>query len=79
MEQVNIHSAKTHLSQLLERAVSGEEIVISKAGKPVAKLVPVQPTRQHRKKGLMKGRIKIGKDFDQPLPGEIQTAFEGKE
>ena len=78
MEQVNIHHAKTHLSRLLERAGSGEEIVIAKAGKPVAKLVPVQTPRQGRKKGLMKGKIKISKDFDKPLPEKVQTAFEKK-
>jgi len=78
MEQVNIHNAKTHLSRLLERVGSGEEILIAKAGKPVAKLVSVQPFRQRRKKGLMKGRIKISKDFDEPLPEEVQSAFEGK-
>ncbi len=78
MEQVNIHNAKTHLSRLLERAGAGEEIVIAKSGKPIAKLVPLQPSRQERRKGLMKGKIKIGKDFDHPLPGEIQTEFEGK-
>ena len=78
MEQVNIHSAKTHLSRLLERAGSGEEIVIAKAGKPVAKLVPVQPPRKGRKKGLMKGKIKISKHFNKPLPEEVQAAFEEK-
>ncbi|NKE73627.1 type II toxin-antitoxin system Phd/YefM family antitoxin [Candidatus Manganitrophus noduliformans] len=76
MEQVNIHNAKTHLSQLLERAGSGEEIVIAKAGKPVAKLVSVQPSRKRRKKGLMKGKLKISKAFDKPLPEEIRAAFE---
>ena len=79
MEQVNIHNAKTHLSRLLERAGSGEEIVIAKAGKAVAKLVPVRPSRRARKKGLMKGKIKIGKDFDQPLQEKVQATFEGKE
>jgi len=78
MEQVNIHNAKTHLSQLLERAGSGEEIVIAKAGKPVAKLVSVQPSRQRRKKGLMKGKLKISKVFDKPLPEGIRAAFERK-
>lgn len=77
MKQVNIHNAKTHLSRLLERAGSGEEIVIAKAGKPVAKLAPIRALRP-RRKGLMKGKIKIGKDFDKPLPKGIQAAFEGK-
>ena len=79
MEQINIHDAKTHLSRLLERACSGEEIVIAKAGKPIAKLGPVQEIRKERKKGLLKGKIKIGKNFDMPLPKKVQLSFEGKE
>ena len=56
----------------------GEEIVISKAGRPVARLVPVQASAAPRTPGLMKGRIRVGKDFDAPLPGALLDAFEGK-
>ena len=77
MRQVNIHQAKTHLSQLLEDVARGEEIVIAKAGKPIARLVAVTTPSQPRQRGLLKGRITIAADFDTPLPEEILTSFEG--
>jgi len=77
MRQVNIHQAKTHLSQLLEEVVRGEEVVIAKAGKPIARLVAVATTSQPRHRGLLKGRIIISDDFDAPLPEEILASFEG--
>lgn len=74
----NIYEAKTHLSKLVERAASGEEIVIAKAGKPLARLTAVQPEEKKvRKPGLWKGKIWIADDFDDPLPEEILKAFEG--
>lgn len=63
-EIVNIHAAKTHLSRLLERAEAGEEIVIGRAGKPVAKLVPYKVERPKRIFGLLKGQIVVHGDFD---------------
>ena len=78
METVNIHQAKTQLSKLVERASAGEEIIIAKAGRPVARLVPLTRGREPRKPGLLKGRIKVGRDFDAPLPGWLLDAFEGK-
>jgi len=77
MRQVNIHQAKTHLSQLLEDVARGEEIVIAKAGKPIARLVAITVASQSRHRGLLKGRITIATDFDAPLPEEILTSFEG--
>jgi prevent-host-death family protein len=74
-DQVNIHEAKTHLSRLVERVEAGEEITIARAGRPVARLVPVQQ-RRPRRPGLWKGRVVIGPDFDDPLP-EIDEAFGG--
>ena len=59
MGTVNIHEAKTQLSKLIERANAGEEVVIAKAGKPIARLVPVVPTSRARKPGALKGRIRI--------------------
>ena len=73
----NMHEAKTHLSKLAERAAQGEEIVIARNGRPVARLVPM-PERKQRKLGLAKGQIWISDDFDAPLPADIQEAFEGK-
>ncbi len=75
MRQVNIHEAKTHLSRLVDDAGQGEEIVIAKAGKPVARLVSAVP--QPRRRGLLKGQISIADDFDAPLPEEVLAAFEG--
>jgi prevent-host-death family protein len=73
MDMVNVHEAKTHLSRLLERVARGEEIVIAKGGHPVAKLIAVTP--RERQPGRLKGRIRIGKNFDAPLPKEIARAF----
>ncbi len=77
MRQINIHEAKTHLSQLVEDAARGEEIVIAKAGKPVARLLGLAAAPAPRRTGLLKGRIRIGADFDAPLPEDVFAAFEG--
>lgn len=74
----NMHAAKTHLSRLAERAANGEEIVIARGGKPLAKLVPIDDEPKKRILGLWKGKIWISDDFDDPLPPEIQDAFEGR-
>jgi prevent-host-death family protein len=75
---LNLYEAKTQLSKLVERAAAGEEIVIAKAGKPVARLLPVEARREPRRPGLMKGKIWIAEDFDEPLPEEIMAAFRGE-
>jgi prevent-host-death family protein len=72
-----MHEAKNHLSRLAQRAADGEEIVIARNGRPLARLVGVD-ARSPRRLGLAKGRIWIGPGFDDPLPPEIQEAFEGK-
>lgn len=78
MSTVNIHAAKTHLSRLVEEAAAGEEIIIAKAGTPVAKLGPlVSATRKTRQLGLLAGRMTIPADFDAPLPDHVLDAFEG--
>jgi prevent-host-death family protein len=73
-DAVNIHEAKTHLSRLIERVEAGEEITIARAGRPVARLVPMRQ-REPRRPGLWKGKVIISPDFDAPLP-EIVDAFE---
>jgi prevent-host-death family protein len=75
VSQVNIHEAKTHLSRLVDRAASGEEIVIAKSGKPVARLVPFDRDRTPRHLGTMRGLITVADDFDAPLPPEVLTLF----
>jgi prevent-host-death family protein len=73
---VNIHEAKTQLSRLVEDASKGEEIVIAKAGKPMARLVPMRPARQPRKLGWLEGQFEVPDDFDAPLPDEVIEEFE---
>jgi prevent-host-death family protein len=74
---VNIHEAKTNLSRLVDQAANGAEVVIARAGKPVAKLVPLMAARPERKPGFLKGKLRIPHDFDAPLPEEVLRAFEG--
>ena len=79
-ETVNLYDAKTNLSKLVERAASGEEIIIAKAGKPKARLVPYQPPRRKRIGGQnLLGITYIAEDFDGPLPPEIQKYFDGED
>ena len=75
---LNLYQAKTQLSKLVERAAAGEEIVIAKAGKPVARLLPFEPRREPRQPDLLKGKIWIPDDFEAPLPEEIMAAFRGE-
>ena len=77
MTSVNIHEAKTHLSRLLDEVSRGEEVTIAKAGKPIARLVPVTTSRPTRTPGFLRGKIRISDDFDAPLPDDVQRNFEG--
>jgi prevent-host-death family protein len=80
MAMVNTHEAKTHLSRLLERVEAGEEIVIGRAGKPVAKLIPFSATKQPRKAGAWKGKIWLEPDWDsEDTNKEIERLFYGEE
>jgi prevent-host-death family protein len=72
---VNVHEAKTHLSRLLERVERGEEIVIARSGKPVARLVPIEPVPGRRPIGRDKGKIWMSEDLDEPLPWQIFPGF----
>jgi prevent-host-death family protein len=78
MIQINIHQAKTQLSRLVQRVAGGEEIIIAKAGKPIARLVPYVAKGAVRRPGAMRGKIRIKKNFDAPLPKEILASFEGR-
>jgi prevent-host-death family protein len=73
---VNVHEAKTHLSRLLDRVSQGEEIIIAKAGKPTARLVPVEERPERRVPGSASGRIVVDEGFDAPLPEEVLATFE---
>lgn len=73
---VNVHEAKTHLSRLLEQAHAGQEIILAKAGKPYARLMPLAPETTKRQPGRLAGRI--GSDFFEPLPAAELDAWEGR-
>ncbi|MBA3345042.1 MAG: type II toxin-antitoxin system prevent-host-death family antitoxin [Gemmatimonadales bacterium] len=76
-ETVSLYQAKTQLSRLVDRAAAGEEIVISKSGRARARLVPMEDTRALRVPGKGRGRWKLGKVFDAPLPDDLLADFEG--
>jgi prevent-host-death family protein len=76
MPQVNIHDAKTNLSKLIERASQGEEFIIARAGKPVARLTAIKPIEQGRRFGAMRGRARVDERFFEPLPEEELAAWE---
>lgn len=78
MQTINIHAAKTQFSRLVDEAASGKEIIIARAGKPVARLVPLAfaPT-QRRVLGRLAGQLTVPTDFDAPLPDDMLNAFEG--
>ena len=74
--KVNIHEAKTHFSRILARVGNGEEVIISKSGKPIARLVPIAEKLTQRTPGSAKGKVVLEKDFDAPLPDFILNGFE---
>lgn len=76
-QPINLYEAKTQLSQLVERAAAGEEIIIAKAGRPMARLVPMKATATARVPGQLKGKVSIGPDFDAALPADVIAAFAG--
>jgi prevent-host-death family protein len=78
MRIVNIHAAKTQLSRRVDAAASGEEIIIAKSGKPVARLGPLAGPRARRRLGILAGNLAVPEDFDAPLPEEVLDAFEGR-
>ena len=73
--EVNIHEAKTHLSRLLAKVAAGEEIVIAKAGKPIARLVPIPNARRKRTLGSAEGDFIVPDDFNDPLPKDVEESF----
>lgn len=82
MRQVNIHEAKTHLSRLADEAGAGETIILAKAGRPVAKIVPLDEMPKEKKRrelGFLKGKLTVPDDFDTMFQDEIIAMFEGRE
>lgn len=79
-ERVNLYQAKTHLSSLVERAAGGEEIVIAKAGRALARLVAMGSKRRApRRPGGWKGKLWVARDFDAPLPADVLAGFNGED
>jgi prevent-host-death family protein len=79
MRTINIHQAKTHLSRLVEEAAKGDSFIIAKAGKPIAKVVPLDASAAPKKSrlGMLAGQIKVPDDFDRMYEDEIVALFEG--
>jgi prevent-host-death family protein len=75
--EVNIYAAKTHLSRLIDQANAGEEVVITRHGRPVARLVPAEQVQTKRRLGTLKGKVWVAEDFDAPLPDDLLDLFEG--
>ena len=78
MKPVNIYEAKTSFSELVEKAAAGDDVVVSRNGKPVARITPLEEGKKRIKFGTLKGKIKLSADFDAPLPNEIMAEFEGR-
>jgi prevent-host-death family protein len=76
MRTVSVHEAKTHLSRLLDDVAHGEEVVIARASKPVARLVRFELKAARRRLGLLKGKLTVPSDFDAPLPEDVLKSFE---
>lgn len=77
MKRVNIYEAKTRLSQLVQEAASGQDVVIARAGRPVARLTRLLGTTRKRRLGVLDGRFRIPDDFNRPLPDDLLSSFEG--
>jgi prevent-host-death family protein len=75
---INIHEAKTHLSRIVDEVAAGNEVIIAKAGKPMARLSPITAAVKKKKLGLLKGKLKVPDDFNAPLPNDVLAAFEGR-
>jgi len=74
--EVNMHDAKTHFSQLVRRVMAGEEVIIARAGRPVARLIPYRSDSAERVAGLDAGLFTVPDDFDAPLPADVLASFE---
>jgi prevent-host-death family protein len=78
MEAVNLYEAKTRLSQLVDKAAGGEDVVVSRNGKPLVRITRLDGAKRNIKFGVLKGKIKIAADFDAPLPANLLAGFEGR-
>lgn len=75
---INLHDAKTHLSRIVDDVAAGAEVVIAKAGKPMARLIPIRPATRPKTLGLLEGQIVVPDDFNTPLPDSVIAQFDGR-
>ncbi|MCB1961328.1 MAG: type II toxin-antitoxin system Phd/YefM family antitoxin [Rhodocyclaceae bacterium] len=78
MESVNIYDAKTRLSQLVDKAAAGEDVVVSRNGKPLVRITRLEAPKRRIRFGVLKGKLTVPADFDAPLPDEVLAGFEGR-
>jgi prevent-host-death family protein len=78
MTTINIYEAKTQLSKLVEQAAAGQDVIIARGGKPVARLTQLEAGRRKIRFGVLKGKVKVAADFDAPLPDDVMARFEGR-
>jgi len=78
METVNIYDAKTRLSQLVDKAAAGEDVVVSRNGRPLVRITRLANPKRRIKFGVLKGRVSVSADFDAPLPDDVVASFEGR-
>ena len=78
METVNIYAAKTRLSQLVDKAAGGEDVVVSRNGKPLVRITRLEAAKRRIKFGVLKGKLTVPVDFDAPLPADVLGGFEGR-
>ena len=78
MKQVNIYEAKTNFSKYVEQAEAGEDVIIARGGKQVARLTSIEPRKRQIRFGVLKGKVRVSADFDAPLPEEVVAGFEGQ-
>jgi len=78
METVSISEAKSHLSQLVDQAASGHDVVVSRNGKPLVRITQLEGPKRRVRFGVLRSRVQIAPDFDAPLPDEVLAGFEGR-
>jgi prevent-host-death family protein len=78
MDSVNIYDAKTRLSQLVDKAAAGEDVIVSRNGKPLVRITALTSGKRRVKFGLLKGKLRIPADFDAPLPADVLARFTGR-
>ena len=78
MDSVNIYEAKTRLSQLVDKAAAGHDVILSRNGKPLVRITALAPPKRRLKYGVLKGKFNIPADFDDPLPAGVVAEFEGR-